>query len=779
MGTEKQRLYKWGAVIILIWLLFAQALGAARAASITFDEGPHLAVGYATLRTGDMRLQPVHIHPPLANLLAAAPLLLNPDLPDPREVPGWEIASLSAVTDAVVWQSAHPASLALAGRLPIIFLTLLTGVLVFRWATDLAGLGAGFLALVLYTLDPNIIAHGSLVTTDMAVTALGLLAFFLLFRFYRVPTRLRLLGVGTALGLVLASKVSAGLILLLVEAILVLRRGRWDWKRRLGFGLFVGLVAFLVLWGVYRFEVRPLPAVTGSIPLPAATHLDIYRSLQEHYHLGHPAFLMGQNGIRGWWLYFPVAFVAKTPLPTLILLGTALVVFVKRRQPIDLALVLYPLVYLVTALFSSVDIGYRHLLPVLPFLYIFIAAQLFNAGFVSQASALWTMETRAIAPRSIFAARFLLIAQAVAVGFLVLWLAVGTSSISPYPLTFFNELVGGPDGGYRWLVDSNLDWGQNLWQLRDWMQAEDVRRVYYSHFSPARPEVYGVAADWLPPDPRAASFAPFDPAPGVYAIGATTLQGVYTPDVNTFAYFDSREPDAVLGHAMFIYRVLEHSAPDWVAVCLGLPLSDQQVRAGFGQPGLRLIFYDCSQSQIYPLGGEGRYVLPPQTDWPERATLELQSRHADGQPAYAIVRAGERPSPETPLEAASLNGPLDFLGYQLDNTQARQGDEVTLWTYWQVKEVPNRPLSLMAHMLGPDGVLVAVGDGMGVPVESWQPGDVIVQRHRFAVPEGASPGEYWLQAGAYWLDTMERWPLQDPMGSSSDQLDLTTVEVLD
>jgi hypothetical protein len=85
----------------------------------------------------------------------------------------------------------------------------------------------------------------------------------------------------------------------------------------------------------------------------------------------------------------------------------------------------------------------------------------------------------------------------------------------------------------------------------------------------------------------------------------------------------------------------------------------------------------------------------------------------------------------------------------------------------------------MAHLLGPDGVPVAVGDGLGVPVEGWQPGDIIVQRHRLSVPEDAPPGEYRLQTGAYWLDTMERWSLRDEYGNLNDRLVLTTVEVLD
>ena len=98
LNDEKE--HRLPVAAVLLWLLFAQAVRGAVISSLTFDEGPHLAVGYATLRTGDFRLQPVHIHPPLANVLAAAPLLLDPSLPDPRSIPGWDIASLSAVTDA-------------------------------------------------------------------------------------------------------------------------------------------------------------------------------------------------------------------------------------------------------------------------------------------------------------------------------------------------------------------------------------------------------------------------------------------------------------------------------------------------------------------------------------------------------------------------------------------------------------------------------------------------------------------------------------------------------
>jgi hypothetical protein len=759
--------------ILLSWLLWAQTLSAARAASITFDEGPHLAVGYATLRSGDLRLQPVHIHPPLANVLAAAPLLLDPALPNPRSIPGWEIASLSAVTDAVVWQYPHPARLALAGRLPIIFLTLLAGALVLRWAADLGGPQAGLLALGLYTLDPHVVAHGSLVTTDMAATAFGLLSFFLLSRYLRRPIRTRLVGVGLALGLALASKVSALLLLPLVGGVLLVKAARARaWREGWQAGLLVVLVAGGVLWAAYGFESRPWPA---------ATHLEVYRSLQEHYRLGHSAFLAGQNSDRGWWFYFPLAFVIKTPLPTLILLGMALAVFVRRRPPADLALLLFPPVYLFTALFSSVNIGYRHLLPILPFIHVFVAHVLRYATHNLKADPRWgerhaQSEGRSPPGGAPHASR-------IAQYGLLLWLALGTARVHPYPLTYFNELAGGPAGGYRWLVDSNLDWGQNLWQLRDWMRTEGVERVYYGHFSPARPEVYGVAADWLPPDPRAVPFASFDPAPGVYAIGATTLQGVYTPDVNTLAWFRGREPVARLGHALFIYEVPPREPPAWAAVCASpLPvLSPEAVRSGFNRPAMRVISVDCEQSWVYPTAGgqAAQYIWPPDAEPPLDATLELTARHPAGSPLYKIYRVQGTGPWRSPL-AASLDGPLTLLGVQVHYHSVEAGETAELlWTWWQVQEVPDRPLSLMAHLVGPGDVPISVADGLGVPIAQWRPGDVIVQRHRFAVPEDAPPGEYGLQIGAYWLDTLERWPVHLGDGTTGDRLPLDRIAILD
>ena len=798
------RIFRAGLPLLLILAYFALGMAQVTHASITFDEGPHLAIGYATLRTGDFRLQPIHIHPPLANVLAAAPLLLQSDLPDPRTVDGWEIASLSAITDAVVWRYPQPARIAVAGRVPILWLGVLLGALLYRWAKDLGGWRAGLLTLALYAFDPNCIAHGSLITTDMAAVFFVVATLYLANGKWRIANgerriangkwriangKWRMVAIGVLLGLAQLAKVSA-LMLVPVVGLLLLVRAVVGQNQRIGgsangelritnHGLRITKdvlrawvvvfgIAALVVWAGYRFEVSAVPGF--PFPLPAGTHVRIFQSLREHYDLGHPTFLMGQVSNRGWWWYFPVAFALKTPLPVLLLAGWAVWSKVKsrmangeRRMANDascmqyagwvktFSFLLFPLLYVVSSLFSTVNIGYRHLLPLLPFLYVGIGVRMASGKWqmANDASRITHHESRLTRYFLPFASCFLLLT----------WLIIGTLAVAPHFLTFFNEVAGGARGGYRYLVDSNLDWGQNLWDLRTWMDEHAEERVYYAHYSPARPDVYGIDAMYLPPDPRAVAFAPWNPAPGLYAIGATVLQGPYAPDVNTYAWFRGREPVARLGNALWLYRVPPREAPAWVAFCAGVPFSPEDVAQRVGVDELRVLWPDCTHTSVYPAGAQpGIVVAAADEAAPPTAERDVALRSAAGEIEYAVYRlAGTSPLPETALSKTDVDGPLDFLGYTLDAAGAEPGKDVVLQTYWRVKEVPGRPLSLMAHLLDAGRAGVAVGDGLGFPIEQWQPGDVIVQRHVLPIPADARPGVYTVITGAYWLDTMERW----------------------
>ena len=762
--------------LLLLLAFFAQGMQHIRSTSLTFDEGPHLAVGYTTLRTGDFRLQPVHIHPPLANGFAALPLLLQDDLPDPRAIDGWDIASLSAITDAVVWQYPHPERLALAGRLPILWLAVLLGALICRWAWDRGGGKIGLLALALYAFEPNSIAHGTLITTDMAATFLVVATLYAAKRQSEKARKresegsqwrpgreggdfVGWMGVGALLGLALLAKVSA---VLLVPVLLVIVAGAalkgegahnprlaWQASQFVRRTVALALPAALVLWAGYGFETGSVAGLPFAIP--AATHLKIYLSLQEHYTLGHPTFLMGQVSSQGWWYYFPIAFALKTPLPLLIGAAYGLCRWVclalrQRRakpravfsltrslmrlsEPATLVFYVFPIAYAATSLFSTVNIGYRHLLPLLPFLILGVAGSWRGAHFTRPAGR---------------------VAQVA----LLLWLIWGTLAVAPNYLAFFNEIAGGPAGGYRTLVDSNLDWGQNLWQLRDWMAEHDVDSVFYAHYSPARPEAYGIRVAFLPPDPRAGAFTPWQPAPGFYAIGATVLQGPYAPDPNFYAWFRSREPVARLGHALWVYEVKSSASNTpftYAVLCAETGLSAEQVRANLGQPTLRILQPDCSTAEVTAQGPG--LLIRAATSKPV-GTPDFVLRAAGGKEAVAIERLEAAPTPARPYPMSTA-GPLDFLGYDVSVTPDHAGIEIR--AIWRVKERPERPLSLMAHLVAPDGSTASVGDGMGFPIDQWQPGDVLIQRHTLpgALAEGSA-----LRFGGYWLDTMERWTIE-------------------
>ena len=197
-----------------------------------------------------------------------------------------------------------------------------------------------------------------------------------------------------------------------------------------------------------------------------------------------------------------------------------------------------------------------------------------------------------------------------------LWFVGGTWKVAHSPLEFFNELAGGSKGGYQYLVDSNIDWGQNLWTLRQWIEQSDVDQVKYAHYSPASPEQYDIQSVFLPPDPRAITFTPWHPESGTYVIGATILQGAYTSDPNTYAYFRAREPDARIGGALFIYNIDQRLKPSCVVSCDLEPTPDT-IRRQLSDHTVRVIQIDCQQTQVFPTSeGTGFVITSPKGNVP-------------------------------------------------------------------------------------------------------------------------------------------------------------------
>ncbi|MBI3449958.1 MAG: hypothetical protein HY049_13710 [Acidobacteria bacterium] len=547
------------AVAALLALFAVAAFLSSREDSATFDETAHIAAGYSALDARDFRLNPEH--PPLAKVWCAIPLLFDRELaadyasaswrgtPDPRGAPyrtgadqwtfGFELMNGRGDTP----HRRDPARVLVPARSMMIALGVALGLIVYAWSRDLWGPAAGLLSLFIFTLSPPLLAHARLVTTDLPA-ALGFTStLWLLWRYTQRP--------GPGRGLLFAAAVAISQIakfsLLILWPIAACMTIAWifaappgDGGRRAralrATGLFAAALAlaFAAIWAAYgfRFAAAADPeyrldwadAENGLLRPPGlAGAASDRRLLPEAYLYGLHAFLgttekrvgylNGAVSVDGWWYYFPEAFLLKTPPAFLLLLGAlgATAILTRRlRSPKLWALGAPVAVYSGMAMNSAVDIGHRHLLPIYPILIV-------AAG--------------AAAPLAVTAGRRRALAAFLG-GTIVSFVAA-----TPGYLSYFNVLAGGPRGGWRYLLDSNIDWGQDLARLKTAMDAHGIQEVYLAYFGTADPASYGIRFhkvrfpyDFYP------DLAPTRPGPGQYlAVSLNVLSGLYVDDVTDFA----------------------------------------------------------------------------------------------------------------------------------------------------------------------------------------------------------------------------------------------------
>jgi hypothetical protein len=791
-----------GVAIVLAALLllafFVQAISSAAVKSPTFDEQFHIARAYPYVRTNDLRMQ--QHHPPLVSLLAGMPLLLLPELTPPQDLIGWEHAELFVFADQLLWRTGSPVEKVMfLARFPIALLGVLLGAFVFRWAREAYGIRSGLLAAGLYAFSPNLLAHTRLITNDFAVTALAFIACYLHWRYLRRPSGARLAWAGLSVGLAISAKQSA---LLLAPTVFVLAlaagwqscRPRLQRRRALllacGRGALVLVVAGLALWAFYRFEVRPWPGTT--FPLPATTYLMNVVHLVGHLDRGHSAFLLGQVSHDGWWYYFVVAVGLKTPLTSLGLgLVSAWDTLKHRRLRDEVLMYLYPVVFFLMTFFSTINIGYRHILPVIPFLILYGS---------KVASVHW------LPPSCV--RRWVLAGLVLAYG-------MTTVGLHPHYLAFFNAIAGGPHGGYRYLVDSNLDWGQDLELLADYLVDHQVDQVSLAYFGTAVPRHYGIKheAIWMfGQDKISDAVSLANPEPGWYAISATLIQGAYLANPDDLSWFRLRQPDATVGHSIFLYHVLpDPDPPRWLASCYApnQALRDEQIGRYLGTDSLRAVGFDCRMSWVIPAGeGPGWYLVPEAADgpgtvsetWLREAEEVFHQRDVAGRPGYTVYRSSGRPtfeksslvreawsspilSPASGEPTLALHVPVDvggsveFLGYSVSSLAARPGAEVELETAWRVVHRPSDlNLSHFVHLVDSSRA-VSVGDAMGYQAIQWSPGDVYILYSMLKVPTDADADRYWVQVGLYSLVTGDRLQVRQDGRAVADRLLLTPIAV--
>jgi hypothetical protein len=427
----------------------------------TADEPAHIACGMEWLDKGVYRWEPQH--PPLARVATA----LGPYLLGVRsQGTAWtDRYSMFHEGSAILYRDHHyDLTLALArlGILPFFWIACLV---VYWWGKRYFGAAVGALAVFLFSFLPPVLAHAGLATTDMALTAFLGAAFLSGLVWMEQPTRTHAIWFGASSGLMILSKfsclaffpASAAVALawyLFSERPKMARLARAVRERLPSFGLAV-LVACLLIWAGYRFSSGKVEFANLRLPAP-----EIFRGIQqviEHHARGHHAYLLGQRSDRGWWYFFEVALGVKTPLAFLIPLGFGVALALPRQQ--RYRRLWLPLAFaagiLLVGVFSRINIGLRHVLPV------YIGFAVLTA--VAVVRLLELTETRKWVR--------------IALPLLVVWLA-GSSLLShPDYLAYFNELGGSEPE--KILVDSDLDWGQDLKRLAERLHEAGAREVTF------------------------------------------------------------------------------------------------------------------------------------------------------------------------------------------------------------------------------------------------------------------------------------------------------------
>lgn len=464
--------------LALILIASARIVSTYSVFSHTSDEPAHIACGIEWLAKGVYTWEPQH--PPLARVAAAiGPYLIGAR---PQDTPRIDFSSMTKEGVAILFHGNRydlTVTLARLGILPFFWIGCLV---VYYWGLRYFGAATAVAALFLFSFMPSILAHAGLATTDMAVTAFVGAAFLSAVIWVQAPTLRTGAILGVCTGLAVLSKFSA--LAYLPAAIAVALACYYFIERpKIGdiaasvrqripsFGV-AALVACLLIWAMYRFSFGP---TDFGIRLPAP---ELYAGVQQvihHNDEGHPSFLLGQIVQNGVWFYFPLVLAIKTPMAFLLLTGFGTILAFRNRDRFPNAWM--PLAFsagiLGVAVSSHINIGIRHVLPIYTGLALL-------AGIA--AVRLLEMANERKWPMA-------------ALGILVLWFT-GSSLLShPDYLPYFNELAGSHPENI--VVDSDLDWGQDMKRLARRLNQAGAQELYMIPFLRELPP----GAFGLPPIP--------------------------------------------------------------------------------------------------------------------------------------------------------------------------------------------------------------------------------------------------------------------------------------
>ncbi len=560
-----------GAALLLLVLLCELTLSV-RQQSLTYDESCHLFAGYLFWEKPDFGVNPEH--PPLVKALAAIPLLsMHLKLPPARRLTAYFKAEGYFDGRDFIFGNGGGAGadrIIFRARMAAASLSLLLGLLVFLAAREMFGTGAALIALTLLVFEPNIVAHGAYVTTDMGIACFMFASIYALYRYVKAPSWTRMIAMGLAAGLALASKHSAVLLLPMAAALIGTEMVRGDRathpanqvtrksaKWLVGGLVVASLIGYGVLWGFYGFHYSARPEglqmnpplaeyVRGLKSSEAGLFLGLARwhILPESYLYGladmrlaaasYPTYLLGKIYAHGVWFYFPAAFIIKSTaafMALIVLSGFAIGRGKLQGRREILFLTIPPVLYLLFASTNGLNIGARHILPMYAFL-----AVLIGGAVVALANGRrhWVYIT----------------------GVLLLWHVVSASRSYPDYLAYSNEIWGGSANTYKYLSDSNTDWAQELKAVKNYLDERAIKDCWFAYLAEPAIEfrAYGIPCKQLPTVNIGGMDVPAT-IHGTVLISASTLAGFEFGSniLNPYRQFQQLRPVNFIKHGVFVY----------------------------------------------------------------------------------------------------------------------------------------------------------------------------------------------------------------------------------
>ncbi len=614
---------------LIIISAFLLMLGPAKQDSAIMDELAHIPAGYSYIKFFDYRLNPEH--PPLVKALAALPLLFqNLNFPTDKDTWQKEVNGQWDVGMQFLYESGNNADkIIFYSRLMPMILLLLLIAFTYFWANELVGRWWALLPSGLIAFSPNFLAHGHYVTTDIGATLGVLVASYYFLKSVSNPSRKNIILAGLAFGLAQLLKFSAVLlapffviiilIILFEKIIKEIKSPVIENKFKkitryiltdLGRLLLTFIIGGLLIYAIYviftfNYPIEKQYSDTGIIlqdfgnrllanPVVEMSKNTVLRPLAQYFlgvlmvmqrsSGGNTNYFLGQVSIFGNWYYFPLVFLMKEPLPTLIIILSALLFGLwnitknaaKGTKNVknkfieylttnfsEFCMIIFVTGYWLYSMKSPLNIGFRHIMPTLPFIYILATQSIKKIFFV---------ENQKITGDGLAQKLISTIIQIINLGIkyiilmgLLIWLIIGTISTSPYFLSRFNELFGETFNGYQYVVDSNFDWGQDLKRLKELVDnppaGEKIDKIAVDYFGGGNTKYYlgNKAQNW-----NSAMGNPTENGINWLAVSVNILQSAIQPANNNFNRSPQDEylwlknplsPTYKAGTSIFIYKL--------------------------------------------------------------------------------------------------------------------------------------------------------------------------------------------------------------------------------